>query len=1454
MFSRTSTAVHGLLNSSARSPDPEFNRRAFICNSCSLIGAAVTSLFLLTYIVLDTSSFAPIIAVTLVLIPSYGIAVLLNRRGWFETAKLALFTSGLATLIIGSWMLGRDSGLHLVLLSFPVLALLMWDRQRLEITVPFTLVVGAIVVALHANMAVPALGPIATTYSSVFLVSNVAIALLLPFFIQYLSLYRMDEVNANLQTALDFMPGAIMAGNERGDVIFVNEQTNRLFNLPEGHIQAGSSLYWALDEMFKAGANRTDEDVEFTTDQVFGMFAARETVPLTVHHADGRYLEAVMAPTPSGGSVAVATDISKRMNAIKDAQAQRMIAERVLENMGEGLMMIDADGRIAAFNQRVLKYYDISQRQAAGLIGQEYAGVLRYLYLKTFNDPERYEIAIANTKRRDTFSEDDVLPNGRTLEVRHMPMAEGGYVKVYLDVTEMRRAASELQRQKEIADQALENMGEGLMMIDADGRIAAFNQRVLRYYDISQREAARLIGQEYAGVLRYLYLKKYNDPEQYEIAIADTERQDVFSVDETLPNGRILEVRQSPMAEGGYVKVYLDVTEMRRSASELQRQKEIADLTMENMGEGIMMVDADGKVAAHNRRLQEYFDVDVTKVNSLIGFDFRRLIKDAYLAFDMPEEAELSLARLDNETGPFKYDDVLPNGTIIETRHQPMANGGFVRIYVDVTENRRAEEELARQKDIATQAQQQAEESDRSKSEFLANMSHEIRTPMNAILGLTHLALKTELTTKQQDYLQKVHSSATSLLTIINDILDLSKIEAGKLAMEAVEFSLDEMLSNVTTLIGDKAQQKGLEFLFEVPAGMRRQLVGDPLRLAQVLINLANNAVKFTDEGEVVISVELLDETERDVQLQFTVRDTGIGLKPEHIEHLFESFSQADTSTTRQYGGTGLGLSISKRLVEMMYGRIWVESTFGEGSTFHFTARFEKSHAIPNKPGPTLAEGIRGRHVLVVDDNASARRIFREMLESLSLKVSTADGGLAGVEAVADATPAVDLVIVDWRMPDLDGFKTIEEIRKLPGLKVMPRIIMATAFGREEMFREAEAAELDSVILKPANPSTLLDAIMDAFGLESGSDIRRTATGDYDLSTLRPVQGARILVAEDNDINQQVVRELLEHAGFFVDIANHGREAVDMARSGSYDLVLMDVQMPELDGYEATRQIHALPGCAELPILALTSGVMDQEKQRSREAGMVDHVGKPIEIRQLYDALLRWIPHGQRALPLAADSTTSEVEQDPLPLHLEGIDLEQGVLRTGGNRQLYRSLLTTFVETKSGSLDDLRTHLTAGDTQAAAREAHGLAGVAGNIGAAALAAAAKDLEHGLSNDDVDVISLLLESAQSQMDTVLDSLLQLSDLPQSMPESSPSSGSGYTWEEIGVRLARLREMSEGFDPAVIDLLAELSPALAVESLSEPLRALETALERFDFEAALAPLEQLEAFVRDQQAEP
>ena len=751
------------------------------------------------------------------------------------------------------------------------------------------------------------------------------------------------------------------------------------------------------------------------------------------------------------------------------------------------------------------------------------------------------------------------------------------------------------------------------------------------------------------------------------------------------------------------------------------------------------------------------------------------------------------------------------------------------------------------------EAMLRAEASTRMKSEFLANMSHEIRTPMNAIIGMSRLALMSEPAPALRSYLGKILGASEHLMGIINDILDFSRIEAGKLDLEEVPFDLDELLEHLSSLTAVKAEAKGLELVFRVGPGVPTRLVGDPLRLGQVLINLTGNAVKFTEHGEIVVAVEAVNTVAGRVTLSFSVSDTGIGMTEEAIGRLFQSFSQADSSTTRKYGGTGLGLSISRQLVELMGGDIAVRSTPRKGSCFTFSVPLgiADAQAASGSVRPALLQDVRA---LVVDDSATARDALSEMLSGLGMRADTAASGedcLALLERADAAGQPYQVVLMDYLMPGLDGMETIRRIRRCAHEhghdSPPPAILMISACTRETVLEEEGELPVDAFLHKPVGPALLYHSLLQALHPQLGpfEPMEKYLPAMADLPRL---DGARILLAEDNANNREVALEFMAAARMQVDVAFNGVEAVRMARAGDYDLVLMDIQMPEMDGLTATREIRQDARLRELPVVAMTAHALASDRALSRLAGMNDHVTKPIDPDLLFCTLLKWIdparlegrPAPQVVLPDTAHPAAPGAARGPdhaaaaLPA-VPGIDWRLALDKVDGQRGRLEKRAGSFVREYAGAPRILRDALAAGDHPRLQALAHNLKSSAAYVGAFELAGAASRLEHDLRTGQLERVGIQVPALVTAAESVLAGLAQLA--AATLPKPSDP-------EALAAVIARLDGYLRSDDARAEDALAQLEGLLAASIdpnlYDAALDAVRRAVADIEYAAALAPL--------------
>ncbi len=874
----------------------------------------------------------------------------------------------------------------------------------------------------------------------------------------------------------------------------------------------------------------------------------------------------------------------------------------------------------------------------------------------------------------------------------------------------------------------------------------------------------------------------------------------------------------------------LDVTDRREVEIELVRQFSFMQALIDTIPNRIFYKGADTRFLGCNQAYENFFGI---KRSEFVG---KRVLDLEYLPYEAREAYQAEDERVITECGRVMREVQLPSadGSLRDTlysvtgfRSPDGEPGGLIGVVVDISAQKKAERD-------AEEARGIAETAAAAKADFLANMSHEIRTPMNAIIGMTHLALQTELSARQRNYLGKVDNAARGLLEIINDILDFSKIEAGMMRIEKIPFSLDTKLRQLADLCSLKACERGLELVFDVAPDVPDNLIGDPLRLGQILLNLVGNGIKFTEHGEVTVRVRCLSQTQNLAELHFEVNDTGIGMSHEQQADLFTAFSQADTSTTRKYGGTGLGLSISKRLVELLGGNISVGSEIGVGSSFSFELAFALADA-----SPIVRERIglpSQLQTLVVDDSPGAREVLCHMLASLGFECLCAASGIEALECLRKAKTTgspFGLLIVDWKMPGMDGIELLRHIASQIEPAPWPATIMTSAYDQEEleMALGDQSDQIGAILAKPATASSLFDAIMTALHRER----RSKQHPSLQQSTIEALpSGKLVLLVEDNEVNRELAEEMLVNFGLQVESASNGQEAIDSVRNKQYDLVLMDCHMPVMDGYEATRRIRGDLNMGELPVIAMTANAMAGDRERCLAAGMNDHIAKPIDIALLQQTLLHWLSgRGQPPIP------ASPVDE---PVNTDGnIDTEAALARLGGNHERLDRLILRFAENQGDAIERLRAAQQANNREAMILLAHTLRSLASNIGGIAVARAAGEIETALKNE-LPLDSAALQELLSKLGEPLAKLLLLAK-QNNQPSAIPDTTSDLDWERLHKTLSQLQSLLDNDDATAVRCFTEIYPALRALCEPEKLQALKDRIERYDFEEASTSLRTL-----------
>lgn len=892
-------------------------------------------------------------------------------------------------------------------------------------------------------------------------------------------------------------------------------------------------------------------------------------------------------------------------------------------------------------------------------------------------------------------------------------------------------------------------------------------------------------------------------------------------------DGKIYEVFHTGMIYDGkeaLMEVFLDITERKHAEEWLLKLFR----AVENSPASVVITDKDGLIEYVNRK---FTSISGYSAEEVIGQN-PRVLNSGLQPKEFYQEMWVTILNGDEWRGEFcnrkKNNEVYwESASISPIRDDKGCITHFVAVKDDMTDRKRIAEELLTALDAAGAAS-------RSKSEFIANMSHEIRTPLNAIIGFSSLALDTDISPRLHGYVSKINTAGVSLLGIINNILDFSKIEAGKTEMERLEFSLDSSLTGVISFVQQKAIEKSLVLYLTVAPDVPGQLIGDAMLLNQVLTNLLGNAIKFTEKGSVEIIVNVQSLGKNSVKLLFSVRDTGIGMTHEQSALLFQPFMQADNSMTRKFGGTGLGLSISRKLVELMGGEIWLESEPGEGSTFSFTSTFGLPDETTQRIIPEVLNGLR---ILVADDSPVVCMVLEALLSDLSVTVDTVSTGKAAVDAVRKQA-AIDpyrVVMIDCCMPEMDGIEATSLIKSDMSIITKPIIIMISSFGSETKQDAADNAGVDKFLYKPFTASTLFNVLTTVL---SPSELPRNRTGLIPSQPIYSGERGCILLVEDNETNQQLAMELLERKGFIVDVANNGREAVAMVTGGdkAYDMVLMDIQMPEMDGYEATRLIRRDKRFAALPIIAMTAHAMDEERQKTMDAGMNDHIAKPIDAPAMFATIDRFVQRQGVRGDINKQHHNASDETD-IP-EIAGLDVRTAMGRIDGDKGLYLSLLRSFVSNQSGAALAIEEALKQKNMETALRVVHTSKGIAGTIGSRAVVDAATALEKALGvTDHPESIKEKLAIFGQEIERLVTILNKIHPVRQDSAECTEKvTVDPKIVTTILIRLVRYVRQSDG---KAEDYLSEHRAELAGLP-REAMKQLTMSIARFDYDSALAIL--------------
>ncbi|MES2257616.1 MAG: PAS domain-containing protein [Pseudomonadota bacterium] len=1126
--------------------------------------------------------------------------------------------------------------------------------------------------------------------------------------------------------------------------------------------------------------------------------------------------------------------------------ASKALLENVYASAPVGLSFVDIDLRIVMINEYLAR---INARPVSDHIGRGFGDVIRDEQVRL--DVERdYRRVLATGEAVSGIELSGTAP-GRPDDIRHwltgyfpVRAADGsliGITGLLLDITTQKRTEAALQQSRKLFKSVVEHMPAMLFVKRAaDLRFEMLNRQGEITFG---RPRDQILGKNDYDFFPAEQAEAFTAADRAVLAMPSGQMMEIAEETVTRAGGEIRYLNTRKVAlrdEDGQpthlLGIAIDITERKRAdevlratSLSLARSNAFTRTITDNLPSMVVYWDAQLRCRFANRYFVDFMGKSASEV---IGATVAEVLGEALYQENLPRIQGV----LSGRPQSFTQDRPTPSGEsrfvwanyIPDFDENGVARGFFVMVS-DVTELKHTERRLHDLNEQLVRARDKAEAASRAKSEFVANMSHEIRTPMNAIIGLARLLEEAPLERRERSYVGKIQLATQALLAVVNDVLDFSKIEAGQMKLYATRFNLDHIMTSMAVLIGSNVWDKGVEPIFAIGADVPLELVGDAMRLQQVLLNLMNNAIKFTEHGEVVLGVRQLAADDDNVTLEFSVRDTGIGIAPEQQLHMFEAFSQGDSSTSRQYGGTGLGLAICRRLVSLMGGNIVVHSELGQGSTFRFTLVLER--AVPGVPeARVLAPALQELALLIVEDNATVREMLSRLCQSLGWRVWSADGGEAGLAmlrklTLAAAGPAkIDLLLLDAAMPGLDGITLLTRAHLDDSLQLPPAIMMAADHRTEELLQIADTLHIATVLAKPATPARLLAAIT---AVRTGVQLP-ALPAPVPLSGR--LAGVRVLLVEDNEINQEMAQYILLHAGARVEIAANGRIAVDLltADPARFDAVLMDLQMPIMNGYEATAALRAM-GLDTLPIIAMTANTLDEDRRQAIEAGVNAHVAKPIDVDELIATLVKLAPvrgaePGDASLPAPAEDR---------PASLPGIDLEAALKRLAGNYPAFVGLLKRFENSQGGTVADVRTLLASDKRHGAAQLLHRLRGVAANLGARDIANFSAQAEVALNEAREADLALLLTALDQSIDIVT---AAARTLPLPLPAASHGAEAGGEYDaNLPQALAELVSLLENNNMKALTHFQAMRPALD-HGAHETVLALANAIETLDFAAA------------------